>query len=71
MSNVVTLPVVTRLNLDADRTLENLIGKLEGFILAGYDKDGNEFFSSTYSDGGDALWLMERCKSALLNQGDA
>lgn len=62
--------VVTRLDLDADSTLENLAGKLEGFVLAGYDKDGNEFFSSTYSDGAEALWLLERCKMALLNQVD-
>ena len=67
--NIVTLPVVTRLDLDADSTLENLRGKLEGFVLVAYDKEGNEFFSSTYADGGDALWLLERCKMALLNQG--
>lgn len=66
MSNVVTLPVVTRLNLNADRTLESLIGKLEGFVVAGYDVDGIEFFSTTYADGGDVLWLLERCKMALL-----
>lgn len=71
MGNVVTLPVVTRLNLNADRTLENLHGKLEGFVIAGYDTEGIEFFSSTYADGGDALWLLERCKIALLSQGDA
>ncbi len=71
MSNVIDLPVVTRLNLDADRTLENCIGKLQGFVIIGYDKDGNEFFSSTYADGGDALWLLERCKMALLSHGDA
>lgn len=41
--------------------------KLEGFALCGYDKDGNEFFSSTYADGGDVLWLIERMKLALLN----
>ena len=70
MGEIVQLPVITRLNLDADRTLESLGGKLEGFVLAGYDKDGNEFFSSTYADGGDALWLLERCKMALLSQGD-
>ena len=70
MSNVVQLPVITTLDLNADLTLENLVGKLEGFILAGYDKDGNESFSSTYADGGDALWLLERCKMALLSQGD-
>lgn len=68
MSNVITLPVVTRIDLDPDRTLANLEGKLKGFVIAGYDTDGNEFFSSTYADGGDALWLMERCKLALLNQ---
>ena len=68
MGEVVQLPCITRLNLDPDRTLDNLAGKLAGFVLAGYDKEGNEFFSSTYADGGDALWLIERFKTALLNQ---
>lgn len=31
-----------------------------------YDKDGNEFFSSTYSDGMAVLWLLERLKQKLL-----
>ncbi len=68
MSNVVTLPVITRLNLNADRTLESLIGKLEGFVLSGWDKDGNEFFSTTFADGGEVLWLLERCKMVLMEQ---
>lgn len=68
MAKIIQLPVLTRLDLDADRTLENLNGKLKGFVLAGYDTDGNEFFSSTYADGGDALWLLERCKQVLMNQ---
>ena len=66
MNNVVDLPVITKLDLDADRTLENLQGKLKGFVIAGYDTDGDEFFSSTYADGGDAIWLLERCKLKLL-----
>lgn len=70
MSNVVTLPVITRLNLNADRTLESLIGKLEGFVLSGWDKDGNEFFSTTFADGGDVLWLLERCKMALMERDE-
>ena len=37
MGNVTQLPVVTRLDLDADRTLENCIGKLQGFVIVGYD----------------------------------
>jgi hypothetical protein len=46
--------------------LDHLKGKLEGFVLVGYDTDGEEFFSSTYADGGTALWLLERCKTMLL-----
>lgn len=70
MSNVVNFNGITRLNLDADRTLEALAGKLEGFVIAGYDKDGKEFFTSTYADGGDALWLLERCKFKLFTWDD-
>lgn len=70
MENVVQLPVMTRLDLDADKTLERLAGKLDGFVLAGYDKDGNEFFSSTYADGGAVLWLLKRCEMSLLSTVD-
>lgn len=73
----VTLPVkakvfefsgITKLDLNPDRTLRAQIGKLQGFVIAGYDKEGNEFFASTYADGGNALWLLERCKTELLRQ---
>lgn len=71
MGDVVLLSVSTSLDLNADQTLENLAGKLQGFVLAGYDKDGKEFFSSTYGNGGESLWLLERCKIALLSQGES
>lgn len=58
---------VTDKNLNPDAVLENLKGELCGFIIAGYDNSGQEFFSSTYADGGDALWLLERCKKMLLD----
>ena len=67
MSNVVYLKTVTRLDLPPDRILEQAIGNLEGVIVIGYDKDGQEYFASSYADGSDALWLLERCKKALLN----
>lgn len=70
MSNVVQFPGVTRLNLDPDITLESLKGKLSGFVVAGYTPEGEEFFASTYADGGDALWLAERFKLQLLRQVD-
>lgn len=47
--------------------LENTKGKLEGVILIGYDKQGEEYFASSYADGGDVLWLLERMKLRLLN----
>ena len=70
MNNVIVFPGVTKLDLEPDITLDSLKGKLEGFVIAGYDKDGNEFFASTYADGGDALWLAERFKLQLLRQVD-
>ncbi len=66
MNNVIDLPVWTTLDLNADRTLENLKGKLESFCIAGYDKDGNEFFSATFGDKREILWLLKRFEQTLL-----
>ena len=72
MSNVINFPGITSLDLDADRVLVSIQEqKLVGFVLAGYTESGEEFFSSTYADGGDALWLIERFKKALLETVDA
>ena len=69
MSNVVMFTGITRNELDPDLVLENTKGKLKGFIIAGHGVDGEYFYSSTYADGGDALWLAEKFKQALLNVG--
>lgn len=67
MSNVVYLQTVTRLDLPPDRILEGAMGKLDGVIVLGYTKDEHEYFALSYADGGEALWLVERFKKALLN----
>ena len=69
MSNVILFNGITKLDLDPDMVLENTKGKLEGVILIGYDKEGEEYFASTYADGGEVLWLIERMKLRLLNVG--
>lgn len=69
-AKIIPIGGITRLDLEPDVILENLKGKLQGFVLCGYTKEGEEFFSSTYADGGDALWLMKRCEKALLSIGD-
>lgn len=70
MSKVIPFTGITKNDLDPDIILENLKGQFEGFVIMGYTADGEEYFSSTYADGGTALWLLERCKRALLSHGD-
>lgn len=64
--DVIPLGCVTRLDLPADRVLEGAVGRMEGVVLVGYDKDGDFYFASTYADGGTVLWLLEQCKKKLL-----
>lgn len=66
MSNIIPLECITRLDLPPDRILEAAIGKMEGVVLMGWDKEGELYFASTYADGGTVLWLMEQCKMRLL-----
>jgi len=66
MSNVIPFRGITRLDLDPDIVLENTKGTLEGLIICGYDKDGAEYFASTYADNKNVLWLLERMKLRLL-----
>jgi len=70
MAKVIPFTGITQLDLNPDMVLENLKGELEGFVICGFTKDGEEFFSSTYADGGTVLWLLERMKLKLLQQGD-
>jgi len=63
---VIPFTGVTKLDFDPDLLLENYKGKFEGFIIAGYSKDGEEIFASSYADGGTVLWLMERFKQKLM-----
>ena len=71
MSKIIPFTGVTQLDLDPDVILENLKGKVQGFVLMGWGADGEEFFSSTYADGGTVLWLIERCKKRLLESPEA
>ena len=67
MGKVIPYTGITRLDIPPDRLLEDLIGTgLEGFVVMGHDAKGEEFFFSTYVDGGTVLWLIERCKLHLL-----
>ena len=64
--NIVYLNMITSHDIPADRILTRALGELECVVIAGYGKDGTEYFASSLADGGDALWLLERCKKKLL-----
>ena len=49
-----------------DRILENSKGQYEGLVLIGFNKDGEVIAASTYADGGTVLWLLEACKTKMM-----
>ena len=65
-SNIRLFTGITRNNLPPDVLLEAAVNTLESVVILGYDKDGNEFFSSSYADGAEVLWILERAKIKLL-----
>lgn len=65
-AKVIPFTGITRLDLDPDVILEGNKGLLGGVVIMGWGKDGEEVFASSYADGGTVLWLLERCKTRLL-----
>jgi hypothetical protein len=69
--NVVILPVVTTLDIPAERVLSAAAeAGLTEVVVVGRDKDGDEYFASSLADGGDVLWHLERAKLRLLRMAD-
>ena len=66
MGKVIPLGNVTRLDLPPDRILEGAKGQLEGVVVMGWNKNGNQYFASSYASGAEVLWLIETCKKALM-----
>lgn len=67
---IIPLNNITRLDLPVDRVLESAKEQLSGVVILGYTTDGDEYFASTFADGGEVLWLIERSKKALLEVPD-
>ncbi len=66
--NVIPLGNITRLDLPVDRVLDAAKEDIsERVVVLGWDKDGELYFASSFADGGDVMWLLEKAKLALLN----
>lgn len=71
MSNVIDLPVVTKLDLDPQRVLQKALeAGLTEVVIIGFNPNGDEYFASSVSDGGAVLWHLERSKLKLLRIAD-
>jgi hypothetical protein len=71
MGEVVRWNGITRLDLPPQQVLDGASeAQLSGVVVLGYDAEGNDFYASSYADGGDVLWLLEKCKKRLLEMGD-
>jgi hypothetical protein len=66
VSKVIKFTGITKLDLPVDRVLDAAKETLEGVVIMGWTTDGEEYFASTYADGGTVLWLVERMKKMLL-----
>jgi hypothetical protein len=67
-AKIIPLGNVTRLDLPVNTVLDSAKDILEGVVILGFSKeDGSLYFGSTYADGGEVIWLLERCKLALLD----
>lgn len=61
---------LTRHDIDADRVLTSPVGELTTAIVAGIDKNGEEYFASSYGSVAKTLFLLERFKKMLLETQD-
>ena len=71
MGEVVTLNMITSIDIPADRVIDAAKDAgLTKVVIVGYDADGQEYFASSVADGGSVLWLMERAKHKLMEIAD-
>ena len=66
MGKIIPIGGITKLDLDPDVILEMAKGKLEGTVIIGFDKDGEVYAASSYADGGTVMWLLEACKTKMM-----
>ena len=67
IDKVTVLSTTTTLDLDVGRVLQAAIdAKLKQVWVIGENTDGGLYFASSVSDGGNALWWMEKAKRALM-----
>lgn len=68
MGNIIDIGCITRLDIPIEKVLDAAKDELTGVVLLGWDNNGELYFSSTMADGGEVIWLLEKCKQLLLRE---
>lgn len=69
-SNVIALDTVSSIDVPASRVLAAALeADLDGVVILGY-QNGREYFASSYANGRDCLWLIERARHKLMRITD-
>jgi hypothetical protein len=67
LAPVTVLPVITTLDINVERVLNAALdAKLGQVVIIGRDADGDFYFASSKSDGGDVLWDLETARLKLM-----
>lgn len=66
--NVIPWNGVTKLDTDPQQIIRQAaLSNLAGVVIIGFTADGEEYFASSYADGGNVIWHLERAKFKLLS----
>lgn len=69
--NVEKLDIVTSVDLNPNDVLLAAINNgMDKVIVIGYDKNGEEYFASSYADGPNVAWLCNRMIHMLMKIAD-
>jgi hypothetical protein len=72
MTNVVPWNGITKLDCDPQRVIQAALDAgLKHVVILGFDRTGEEYFSSSYADGAAVVWHCERAKFKLMVVADA
>jgi len=54
-------------DMSIEEVLEEAKDELTGVVILGYDKEGREYFSTSYENMEKVNWLIDRLKLALMD----
>lgn len=71
MADIINWPYPSTINLPPERILEEAAKQdFDGVVVLGFLKDGSAYMASSYADGGQVTWLIDRCKHVMHRYAD-